>query len=341
MAGLFIPDFRGPGSPGTPGVGSTQRGLQLVAEGKQRLASGGLKAQGERDTARLSSLVQGAIQLKQIRDPQQKLDFLTNRRVELQQAGIPTNDTDEVIELLQAGDLGAVEEATDQAIALGQRGVSAKEQAETGKLIAETGKIKAETPAPGVKTTKQLAAEVAAAKTKFAQATTLRGEITKASVDFDKIVGAFDRIKASAKDPSAAGDLALVFNFMKMLDPGSTVREGEFATAAKAAGLGERFIQLAAKVDSGEILSKNQRKDFLNQADKIFAASKKRNKRTVDSIVKIAKLNDITREEIEVERGERLDDDDGGGELAEGDIVVNPKTGQRLQVVDGQLVEVQ
>lgn len=42
MAGLFIPDFRGPGSPGVPSVGSTARGLQLVEQGRNTLVQQGL-----------------------------------------------------------------------------------------------------------------------------------------------------------------------------------------------------------------------------------------------------------------------------------------------------------
>jgi len=325
--GLFLPQFRGQGTPG-----STRKGLALAD-----IAQTGV--QGSRDSARIDSIVQGAQQLKLISDPEGKLAFLTQRKQELEAQGLPANDTDEGIALLQAGDLAGLEEITDQAISFGQPGVSAKEQAETGLKLAQTEKTIAETKAlPLAAREKNLAKDVAASKTKFEQATKIRTEITKASVDFDKIIGAFDRINAAAKDPSAAGDLALVFNFMKMLDPGSTVREGEFATAAKAAGLGERFIQLAEKVDSGEILSKNQRKDFTNQAEKLFKASKKRNDQTVESFVKLANRNDIDREDVVIERGEALKE---GDELEEGAIITNPTTKQRMQVVNGELVEIQ
>ncbi|MEM8882399.1 MAG: hypothetical protein AAGC82_17565, partial [Pseudomonadota bacterium] len=47
--------------------------------------------------------------------------------------------------------------------------------------------------------------------------------------DFRKQAEAFGRIDASAFEPSPAGDLALIFNYMKVLDPGSVVRESEFA----------------------------------------------------------------------------------------------------------------
>lgn len=111
--GLFIPSFRGAGSPGSPGVGTTQQGLQAVEAGRIGL-------QTSRDQAALQSMVTGAQQLKQIRDPNRKMEFLQNRRVELQRAGLPTEETDEGIELIQAGDLQGLEDVTDQLISLGQ-----------------------------------------------------------------------------------------------------------------------------------------------------------------------------------------------------------------------------
>ena len=60
------------------------------------------------------------------------------------------------------------------------------------------------------------------------------------SSDFFKVRDAFNRVVTSAEDPSAAGDLALIFNFMKTLDPGSVVRESEFSTAAQAGSFLDR-----------------------------------------------------------------------------------------------------
>jgi len=91
----------------------------------------------------------------------------------------------------------------------------------------------------------------------------LRDEFVKASGAFVDQRDALGRIQASIVNPDAAGDLALVFNFFKLLDPASTVREGEFNSAAKAAGLGERFLTAIAKVKTGEILGKTQRELFL------------------------------------------------------------------------------
>ena len=50
------------------------------------------------------------------------------------------------------------------------------------------------------------------------------------------VMGMFQNIENATKDGTAAGDLSAIFAFMKMLDPGSVVREQEFANAQNAAG---------------------------------------------------------------------------------------------------------
>lgn len=88
--------------------------------------------------------------------------------------------------------------------------------------------------------------------------------------DFSKQASAYGRIVASANDPSAAGDLALIFNYMKLLDPGSTVREGEFATAQNAGGVDARVISLYNSLINGERLSPGQRQDFVSRASGLY-----------------------------------------------------------------------
>ena len=88
--------------------------------------------------------------------------------------------------------------------------------------------------------------------------------------DFGKQASAFGRVIASAENPSAAGDLALIFNYMKVLDPGSTVREGEFATAQNAAGVPGRVISLYNNLIKGERLNPEQRGDFVSRSRMLF-----------------------------------------------------------------------
>jgi hypothetical protein len=81
---------------------------------------------------------------------------------------------------------------------------------------------------------------------------------------------AYGKMLSAAEKPSAAGDLTIVYSNMKMLDPGSTVREGEFATAQNAAGIPERIRNVYNKAVSGERLSDAQRKDFIGQGYNLY-----------------------------------------------------------------------
>lgn len=118
-------------------------------------------------------------------------------------------------------------------------------------------------------------------KSLFERRSAIRNDFNKldATKDFSKQSKAMERIVASAKDPSAAGDLALIFNYMKMLDPGSVVRESEFRTAEGArAWFGEYkgnkipsiFLKYILKAQTGEMLLPSQRQDFVGRAEEIY-----------------------------------------------------------------------
>lgn len=104
----------------------------------------------------------------------------------------------------------------------------------------------------------------------FNQENTLRSQFLNQSKDFAETATAYQRIIDSSKEPSAAGDLALIFNYMKMLDPGSTVREGEFANAAASGSYGDRFQAAAQKIVTGQRLDDSMRQDFVNRATDLY-----------------------------------------------------------------------
>jgi hypothetical protein len=103
---------------------------------------------------------------------------------------------------------------------------------------------------------------------KFSQG--LRKEYAQQSKSFVDVRDAYNRIKAVASAPSAAGDISLIINYMKMLDPGSVVREGEFATAENASGVGTKIRNMYNKMLTGERLTPAQRADFINQAESLY-----------------------------------------------------------------------
>jgi hypothetical protein len=98
----------------------------------------------------------------------------------------------------------------------------------------------------------------------------LRDEYVGQTKDFKTIQSAWRSIKTSGGEPSAAGDMSLIFGYMKLLDPGSTVREGEYANAQNAGGVPDRVVASYNKLLNGQILSDSQRKDFLGQAKKQY-----------------------------------------------------------------------
>jgi len=139
--------------------------------------------------------------------------------------------------------------------------------------------------------------KIAAKDTLFQRADTLRDEVTSRSADFVIIGNSYARIKAVANNPSPAGDLALIFNFMKMLDPNSVVRESEFATAQNTASVPDSIRNAYNRVLNGQKLGET-RNDFLNQSEALYESQKLRNEIAVNSIVSVGEQFGVKRSEI-------------------------------------------
>lgn len=85
--------------------------------------------------------------------------------------------------------------------------------------------------------------------------------------DFDTVDNAYQKILKTGD--SGAGDISLIFSFMKMVDPGSTVREGEFATAQNSGGVTDHMRAQYNALLSGEKLSPGLRQQFRSEAGQI------------------------------------------------------------------------
>ena len=116
----------------------------------------------------------------------------------------------------------------------------------------------------------------------------LRKEFNTLLKDFFLVADANARVKAAGVEPTAAGDLALIFNFMKMLDPGSTVREGEFANAQNSASVPQRVRGLYNSIVNGQRLSEVQRNDFLSRSVQLFDAALTEATKTATAFERIA-----------------------------------------------------
>jgi hypothetical protein len=100
----------------------------------------------------------------------------------------------------------------------------------------------------------------------FSNEKDLRGEFQAQVKPYVELGQAYQKIETAAKNPSPAGDIAMVYGFMKVLDPSSVVREGEFATAQNAGSVPDSVRNMYNKALSGERLNEKIRSDFLQQA---------------------------------------------------------------------------
>jgi len=179
------------------------------------------------------------------------------------------------------------------------KGVSAKEQAETAKINLQSEEIRQKL-ASGQQPSKDDVQK---------QVNVLRGSLRDNLKSFRQVEQANKRINAVGKNATAASDLALIFNFMKMLDPGSVVRESEFRTAAqaraflsKAEGQGITLpaivVQGLQRASTGASLLPEQRVDFLNQVDDLFAAARTSADTNIENILQQADQDQIKRKRV-------------------------------------------
>lgn len=140
-----------------------------------------------------------------------------------------------------------------------------------------------------------------------------------------EISEAYGRIEAAADEPSAAGDLALVFNYMKVLDPGSVVRESEFATAQNAAGVPERVRNIYNRALTGERLGDDQRKDFVNRAKKLFSSQLSRQEKFDSEFANLSDRLGLRKENILLKFGQGTQKDLNKTPLA--DLLANKGSG--------------
>lgn len=127
----------------------------------------------------------------------------------------------------------------------------------------------------------------------FNRANVLRDEFTSLTKDYAAVQASFDTIKSVAAKPSAAGDISLLTAYMRMIDPGSTVREGEFATAQNAGGVPQKIIARYNNLLSGERLEDSQRADFVSQARNMLAGRKQQYDKTRSKYKTLAKRAEV------------------------------------------------
>lgn len=259
----------------------------------------------------------------------------------LRQARLPTQDQEQFLKLLENNQFDQARQLANTVIERFRPAEKPIKLGETERLVTPTGREIVGAVPPKAKPGEKLKIQ-----------RDLRTDFTKGAKPFMESKQSFGRIEAvfDATDPKvvsdftkrvkanvspefkgkvkAFGDLALIFNFMKILDPGSTVREGEFANAQNTAGVQTRFRNLYNQVLNGARLEDDQRQAIRLQAESQFNASKEQHKRFVKEQIRFAKQNDadttfIPREDLEL--------------LAEEEPPLTPEEEQELQQLRQQV----
>jgi hypothetical protein len=106
--------------------------------------------------------------------------------------------------------------------------------------------------------------------------------------EFTTVETAFKQINNALSNPSAANDLAAATKFMKLLDPGSVVRESELGMAMNATGAIDRVQNYFQKLQNGQVLNPEQRADFKKAAQLAFSAAQDTRDRTSSRYVDLA-----------------------------------------------------
>ena len=108
----------------------------------------------------------------------------------------------------------------------------------------------------------------------FTQENNLRDEYQKGAKSFSVVNDAYSKISSVPASPT--GDLSMLYNYMKMLDPNSVVRESEFRVAATARPLLENLglsWDRIGSVWSGNRMTPGQRADFKKSAEGVYGAA--------------------------------------------------------------------
>ena len=128
---------------------------------------------------------------------------------------------------------------------------------------------------------------------------TLRDEFNNLTKDFRVVQDAHTKINSTAD--TGAGDMSLLYSYVKLLDPGSVVRESEFAAAAQSGSLGQRVQNAYERIATGQRLEPTLKKQFLDEADSLYKSQLGGANRLKAQYIDIAKRNNVNPQNVIVD----------------------------------------
>ena len=129
------------------------------------------------------------------------------------------------------------------------------------------------------------------------------------SKDFITIRDSMGKVLESAINPSPFGDLAIIFSAMKVLDPGSVVRESEFKTVEQAAPYLTRLGFDKNKIESfkeGKLLTPDQRADVVGTVLNFYNSSNRSQQGIMDYYANRAVQSGLKSENVIYDFGDSV-----------------------------------
>jgi hypothetical protein len=134
----------------------------------------------------------------------------------------------------------------------------------------------------------------------FGNALSLRKEFNNEGIykGYQEVKNAWNQINTGLNAKSPAGDLAAATKFMKLLDPGSVVRESELLLAMQASGALDRLYNYANLRVTGQKLNPAQREDFRKLSDEFYQTSLNQYNEKFNEYKDIALRNNLNPDDI-------------------------------------------
>ena len=171
--------------------------------------------------------------------------------------------------------------------------------------------------------------------TSFNQEQKLAADYQAESKNFVGVRDAYSRIKEAlpTAHESSPATLAAGTMFMKLLDPGSVVRESELGMALNATGVWDKALNYANTLASGKVLTKSQVKEFSDMSDKLYEAANKNHASLVGQYKKRTSEYGLNPEHVVTDYNKGVNERPSTPSAPL--TATNPNTGERMQSTDG------
>jgi len=150
-----------------------------------------------------------------------------------------------------------------------------------------------------------------------------------------------NKVIEGASRGDVSGDFGVIFGYLKILDPNSTVRETEFANVENARGIPEKVRAIYNKVKAGDLLTPEQRKEFTESAIAGFQTQQSSLDTYREQIGDIAKKKGIDQENIFIDsdlRPKKITDKEGKEIIAPKGTKLTTFTSEKVLDEKGKVV---